>query len=82
MFFRNVDKHLPDYTTSHPQPITLCIVTTWEPGVWHKLEGFDNRVLKIISGPKRAEVAEEWRKIYNLQFSKSYRSPEIIKAFK
>jgi len=31
----------------------------------YRLRDFENRVLRIIFGPKRDEVAEEWRKLHN-----------------
>jgi hypothetical protein len=31
----------------------------------HGLRVFENEVLRRISGPKRDEVMEDWRKLYN-----------------
>jgi hypothetical protein len=31
----------------------------------HRLRVFENRVLRIIFGPKRGEVTEGWRKLHN-----------------
>jgi hypothetical protein len=31
----------------------------------HRLRVFANRVLKIIFGPRREEVAEGWRRLHN-----------------
>jgi hypothetical protein len=39
---------------------------------------FENRVLRGIFGPKRDEVAGEWRKVYNEELSAVYSSPNII----
>jgi len=39
---------------------------------------FDTRVLRIILGPKRDEVTEEWRKLHNEEISYLYCSPNII----
>jgi hypothetical protein len=37
---------------------------------------FENRVLRIF-GPKRDEVAREWRKLHNEELNDTYCSPEI-----
>jgi hypothetical protein len=42
---------------------------------------FKNEVLRIF-GPKRDEVTEEWRKLYNEEFQNSYSSPCIIRMIK
>jgi hypothetical protein len=31
----------------------------------HRLKVFENRALRIISGPKRDEVTGRWRKLHN-----------------
>jgi hypothetical protein len=31
----------------------------------HRLRVFENRVLRMIFGPKRDEVTGEWRKLHN-----------------
>jgi hypothetical protein len=41
---------------------------------------FENRVWKRIFGPKRAEVAGGWRKLYNEEPHNLYASPNIIKV--
>jgi hypothetical protein len=44
---------------------------------------FEHRVLLgRISGPKRDEVTEEWRKIYNGELHNLYSSPDIIRQIK
>jgi hypothetical protein len=45
----------------------------------HRLRVFENRVLRRIFGPKRDEVAGEWRKLYNKELHDLYSSPSIIK---
>jgi hypothetical protein len=43
---------------------------------------FENRVLRRISGPKRGEVAGEWRKLHNEELHNLYSSPDIIRQVK
>jgi len=43
-----------------------------------KLIVFENRVLTRIFGPKRDEVAGEWRKLHNEVLNDLYRSPNIV----
>jgi len=38
---------------------------------------FENRVLRIIFGPKRNEVTGEWRKLHNEGLNDLYCSPNI-----
>jgi hypothetical protein len=38
----------------------------------------ENRVLRIIFGPKRDEVTGEWRKLHNEELSDLYCSPNIF----
>jgi hypothetical protein len=40
---------------------------------------FENRVLRRIFGPKRDEVAGEWRKLHNEGLRDLNSSPSIIK---
>jgi hypothetical protein len=39
---------------------------------------FENRVLRRISGPKREEVAGDWRRLHNEELHKLYALPNII----
>jgi hypothetical protein len=48
----------------------------------HRLKVFDNRVLMRIFGPKRDEVAGEWRKLHNEELHILYSSPNIIRQIK
>jgi hypothetical protein len=43
---------------------------------------FENRVLRRIFGPKREEVAGEWRKLHNEELHNMYLSPDIIRQVK
>jgi hypothetical protein len=48
----------------------------------HRLRVFENRMLRRISGPKRDEVTEEWRKLHNEELRYLYSSPSIIRIIK
>jgi hypothetical protein len=48
----------------------------------HRLRVFENRVLRRISGPKRDEVTEEWRKLHSAELHNLYSSPDIIRQIK
>jgi hypothetical protein len=48
----------------------------------HKLRVFENRVLKIIFGPKRDEITEEWKKLHNEELHNLYSSPNIVRMMK
>jgi hypothetical protein len=43
---------------------------------------FESRVLRRISGPKRDEVTEEWRRLRNQKFYDLQSSPNIIRVIK
>jgi hypothetical protein len=43
---------------------------------------FENRVLRRIFGPKRAEITAEWRKMHNGEVHNLYSSPDIIRQIK
>jgi hypothetical protein len=43
---------------------------------------FENRVLRRIFGPKREEVAGEWRKLHNEELHNLYSSLNITKVTK
>jgi hypothetical protein len=46
-----------------------------------RLSVFENRVLRIF-GPKRDNVAREWRKLHNEELNDLYCSPNIIRVIK
>jgi hypothetical protein len=48
----------------------------------HRLRAFENRVLKIIFGPKRDEVTGGWRKLDNEELHNFYSFPSIIRMIK
>jgi hypothetical protein len=48
----------------------------------HRLRMFENRVLRIIFGPKRDEVAGGWRKLHNKELHNLYSSTNIVKMSK
>jgi hypothetical protein len=43
---------------------------------------FENRVLRRIFGPKREEVAGEWRKLHNEDLHDLYSSQSVIRIMK
>jgi hypothetical protein len=47
-----------------------------------RLRVFENRVLRRIFGPKRANVTEEWRKLHNEELNNLYFSPNIVRVIK
>jgi len=62
-------------------PVVLYGCDTWALALWkeHRLKVFENRVLRI-SGPKRYEVTEEWKKLHNEELSYLYSSPTMIQV--
>jgi len=48
----------------------------------HRLRVFDNRVLRSIFGPKREEVARDWRRLHKEELHKLYASPNIVMVMK
>jgi hypothetical protein len=47
-----------------------------------RLVVFENRVLKIIFGPKRDEITREWRKLNYEELNDLYSSPNTIRVIK
>jgi hypothetical protein len=43
---------------------------------------FENRVLRIIFGPKRDDVMGDWRKLHNEELRNLYSLPNIIRMIK
>ena len=65
-------------------PVVLYGCETWSLILReeHRLRVFENRVLKRVFGPKRDEVTEEWRKLYNEELSDLYSLPNIVRVVK
>jgi len=57
---------------------------TWSPirKEEHRLRVSENRVLRKISGPKREEVAGEWRRLHDEELHNLYASPDIVRIIK
>jgi len=47
-----------------------------------RLRVFENRVLRRVFGPKRDEVAGEWRKLHNEKLRDLYSLPNIVRVVK
>jgi hypothetical protein len=47
-----------------------------------RLRLFENRVLRIIFGPKREAGAGEWRRLYNEKLNYLYFLPNIVRVVK
>jgi hypothetical protein len=43
---------------------------------------YENRALKKIFGPKKEEVAGNWRRLHNEELHNLYDSPSIIRVIK
>ena len=65
-------------------PVVLYGSETWSLTLRkeRRLRVFENRVLKRIFGPKRAEIKEEWRKLHNEELNVLYSSPYIVQVIK
>jgi hypothetical protein len=68
-----------NYNTQEISPMVLYGCETWFPTLRaeHRLGVFESRVLRRISGPKRDEVAREYRKLHNEELHDLYSSPII-----
>jgi hypothetical protein len=45
----------------------------------HRLRVFENRVLRIIFGPKSGKIIGGWRKMHNEELHDFYSSPDITR---
>jgi hypothetical protein len=43
---------------------------------------YENRIMRLLFGPKRDEVTGEWRKLHNEELHNFYSSPNIIRQIK
>jgi hypothetical protein len=64
--------------------VVLCACERWSLTLTEecRLRVFDNRVLRRIFGPKRDEVTEEWRRLYQEELYALYSSTNIIRVIK
>jgi len=65
-------------------PVVLYGCETWSLTLRGecRLRVFENRVLRIIFGPKRDEVTGERRKLHNEEMNNLYSSPNILRVIK
>jgi len=65
-------------------PVVLYGCETWSLILREKrrLREFENRVLRMVFGPKRDEVTGEWRKLHNEELSEVYSLPNIVRVVK
>jgi hypothetical protein len=65
-------------------PVVLYACETWSLTLReeHRLRVFENRVLRMIFGPKRDEVTGELRKLHNKELHDLYSPPSIIRIMK
>ena len=62
----------------------LCGCETWSLTLREERRPrvFENRVLRRVFGPKRDEVAGEWRKLHNEELIDLYSLPNIVRVIK
>jgi len=65
-------------------PVVLYGCETWSLKLTEecKMRVSENRVLRIIFGPKKDEVTGEWKRLYNDKLNYLYSSPNIIQLIK
>jgi hypothetical protein len=65
-------------------PVVLYGCETWSLTLReeNRLRVFENRILRRVFGPKRDEVAGEWRKLHNEELYILYSSPNIVRQTK
>jgi hypothetical protein len=83
---RQLSKNIKDRI--YKKAIILPVILHW-CGTWsltlreeHKLSVFENMVLRRIYGPKRDEMAGDWRKFHNEELHKLCFSSSIIRTIK
>jgi hypothetical protein len=64
-------------------PVVLYGCETWSLTLReeHRLRVFENRVLRVIFGPKREEDGS-WRKLHNAELHNLHSSPNIVRMIK
>ena len=64
-------------------PVVMYGCDTWSLTLREerRLRVFENKVLRIF-GPKRDEVAWEWRKLHNKELNDLYSSPNTVRVIK
>ena len=65
-------------------PVVLYGRETWSLKLREerRLRVFQNRVLRILLGPKKDEVGEEWRRLQNEELNDLYCSSNIVRVIK
>jgi hypothetical protein len=81
-FFRKNIKIIIFKTIILPVVLYGCETFSLTLSEEYRLRVFENRVLRRIFGPKRDEVTESWRKLYNEELHNLYFSPSIIRISK
>jgi len=63
-------------------PVALCGCETWSLTMSEesRLRVCENRLLRKTYEPKRDDVAEKWRELYNEELNDLYSSPNIIRV--
>ena len=64
-------------------PVVLYGFETWSLSLREesRLSVFENRILRLVFGPKRDENGE-WRRLHNEELHSLYRSPNIVRVIK
>jgi hypothetical protein len=65
-------------------PVVLYGCETWSLTLSEecRVGVLENRVWRIIFGPKRDELTEEWRKLHSEELSNLYNLPTILRVMK